>query len=92
MQHRDLHLGNVCVQANATNDTMDGPLQLTKREAEEVKFGFSGVEVTLIDYTLSRADIAPGRVAFNELQDGRGICDRAELGGQFATYSMYVLH
>lgn len=91
LQHRDLHLGNVCVQANAANDTMDGPLQLTNGEAEEVKLGFSGVEVTLIDYTLSRADIAPGHVAFNDLRDGVGICDRDEGGGQFDTYRRYIV-
>ena len=90
LQHRDLHLGNVCVQANATNDTMDGPRKLTKAEAEDVKLGFSGLEVTLIDYTLSRADIAPGHVAFNDLRDGAGICDREGGGGQFTAYRRYV--
>lgn len=70
---------------------MDGPLQLTKSEAEEVTLGFSGVEVTLIDYTLSRADIAPGHVAFNDLRDGRGICGREGGGGQAATYRRCVV-
>jgi len=90
MQHRDLHLGNVCVHPGAANATVDGPLQLTKAEAEEVKLGFSGVGVTLIDYTLSRADMGPGHVAFNDLRDGAGICDRRGGGGQFDTYRRYA--
>lgn len=69
---------------------MDGPLQLTKTEAEVIKLGFSGVEVTVIDYTLSRADIGLGHVAFNDLRDGAGVCDREGGGGQFDTYRRYV--
>ena len=55
---------------------MDGPLEITKKESKEVKLGFSGLEVTLIDYTLSRANIGPDLVAFFDLENVRGIFDQ----------------
>ena len=75
-KHRDLHLANVCVKPRGATSTMDGPLELTKKESNEVKLGFSGLEVTLIDYTLSRAEISPGKVAFNGIGDAARICDQ----------------
>ncbi|KAF2733813.1 hypothetical protein EJ04DRAFT_535270 [Polyplosphaeria fusca] len=52
-EHRDLHLENVCIRANGNvhQTIVKNPL---KR-----KLGFTGLETTVIDYTLSRADIIP---------------------------------
>lgn len=54
-EHRDLHMGNICVRSSrsarspVTQPAIKDPLRR--------KFRFSGLETTVIDYTLSRADI-----------------------------------
>lgn len=59
-EHRDLHLGNICIRSScpkdeATQSRVQDPLQR--------KLHFTSLEITVIDYTLSRADIvlAPSR-------------------------------
>lgn len=48
-QHRDLHLGNICVREGEHN--LDEQLRTSR------KIGYSRLRVTIIDYTLSRADM-----------------------------------
>lgn len=48
-EHRDLHLGNICVR-NPDHDAADAGAVDVRR-----KLGFTGLEATLIDYTISRA-------------------------------------
>jgi serine/threonine-protein kinase haspin len=52
-EHRDLHLGNICVRSSRGTGVMDPTIKDPLRR----KFRFSGLETTVIDYTLSRADI-----------------------------------
>ncbi|KAI8931357.1 hypothetical protein NX059_011695 [Plenodomus lindquistii] len=55
-EHRDLHLGNICVRREGDEG---GDLMETKvTEPLKKKMRFSGLEATVIDYTLSRADIS----------------------------------
>ncbi|TLD32182.1 hypothetical protein E2P81_ATG05158 [Venturia nashicola] len=49
-EHRDLHCGNVCVR-NRTSSSHNG------RNASEGGLGFTNLETTIIDYTLSRAEL-----------------------------------
>lgn len=51
-EHRDLHLGNVCV----TKKDPTNPQEHCSHQCQR-KFGNSGLETTIIDYTLSRAEI-----------------------------------
>ncbi|KAI9837790.1 MAG: hypothetical protein M1819_006724 [Sarea resinae] len=56
-EHRDLHLGNICIQSRKQNDDsseMPGPLA---DGLEGKKYNFTGTRTTLIDYTLSRAEM-----------------------------------
>ncbi|RMZ66365.1 haspin kinase [Pyrenophora seminiperda CCB06] len=55
-EHRDLHLGNICVRSSRTDGDVLQPLI---RDPLRRKFRFTGLETTVIDYTLSRADIIP---------------------------------
>ncbi|KAF7452851.1 ALK1 Serine threonine kinase of the haspin family [Pyrenophora tritici-repentis] len=55
-EHRDLHLGNICVRSSRTDGDV---LQPPVRDPLRRKFRFTGLETTVIDYTLSRADIVP---------------------------------
>ena len=52
-EHRDLHLGNICVRSSTEFDHAD---VATAVEAKR-KLGFTSVETTLIDYTISRASM-----------------------------------
>jgi serine/threonine-protein kinase haspin len=49
-EHRDLHLGNICVRRKG-DDHIELP------DVHERKLGFTNLETTIIDYTLSRADM-----------------------------------
>ncbi|CAO2652040.1 Nn.00g003230.m01.CDS01 [Neocucurbitaria sp. VM-36] len=58
-EHRDLHLGNICVRSSR----MENALQPQIKDPLRQKLRFTGLETTVIDYTLSRADnvSAPSR-------------------------------
>ncbi|OJD12641.1 HASPIN protein kinase [Emergomyces pasteurianus Ep9510] len=52
-EHRDLHLGNICIKPTKKGERSEpiggGP----------TGFGLSGLETTIIDYSLSRAELQP---------------------------------
>ncbi|KAK8176869.1 hypothetical protein IWX90DRAFT_375186, partial [Phyllosticta citrichinensis] len=53
-EHRDLHMGNICIRPINSNKPIAAPssaVQLAR------KLNFTGLETTLIDYTLSRAQM-----------------------------------
>lgn len=57
-EHRDLHLGNVCIRSTREDGCMDPPTeQDIARQSSSSGFGFSALETTIIDYSLSRADL-----------------------------------
>lgn len=56
-EHRDLHLGNICVRSSRAS--RNHVMQPTIKDPLRRKFRFTGLETTVIDYTLSRADIVP---------------------------------
>ncbi|KAJ5737985.1 hypothetical protein N7493_001140 [Penicillium malachiteum] len=57
-EHRDLHLGNVCIRSRKSNGSMDPPtnMEIARRNSPS-GFGISALETTIIDYSLSRADL-----------------------------------
>ncbi|RAL04074.1 uncharacterized protein BO80DRAFT_462218 [Aspergillus ibericus CBS 121593] len=60
-EHRDLHLGNVCIRSTRPEGHMDPP---TDHEIISQSFtsgfGLSTLETTIIDYSLSRAELRIG--------------------------------
>ena len=63
-QHRDLHENNVCVlQTPDSSFTPFNPIS-----SSPLKLGFSGLQITIIDYGLSRAKLRNQKVAFNDLE------------------------
>ncbi|KAL2856057.1 hypothetical protein BJY01DRAFT_188165 [Aspergillus pseudoustus] len=57
-EHRDLHLGNVCIRSTRSDGRMDPPSDLEiMRRSYSSGFGLSKLETTLIDYSLSRAEL-----------------------------------
>lgn len=63
-QHRDLHLGNICVKSRDDNQCT----RLLKRVEPEngMRLGQSGLKVTIIDYTLSRVKVEEDDGSDNE--------------------------
>ena len=59
-EHRDLHPGNVCVTKSRT--------LTNKADCDEVK-RHTNLQITLIDYTLSRATLENGDVLSNSMED-----------------------
>lgn len=53
-EHRDLHMDNICIRTSTPDDSLIDPVI---RNPLKRKLGFTSLETTVIDYTLSRADI-----------------------------------
>lgn len=53
-EHRDLHLGNICVRPSKTASSV---FDMKVHDPVKRKLRFTGVETTVIDYTLSRANM-----------------------------------
>lgn len=60
-EHRDLHEGNLCVRQT-------GP-STTKSDSGPCRFGYSGLDITILDYGLSRAEEDGEAVAYDLEKD-----------------------
>lgn len=74
-EHRDLHWGNIVIRDCVSPETLLARLSLSPRKSAA---RCSDLQVSLIDFTLSRATLPDGKVAFSELIDpelfsGRGL-------------------
>ncbi|KAF4269428.1 hypothetical protein KXW98_008940 [Aspergillus fumigatus] len=57
-EHRDLHLGNVCIKTTRSDGSMTPPSDIEiMRQTWTSGFGLSSLETTIIDYSLSRAEL-----------------------------------
>ncbi|KAH8805666.1 hypothetical protein F5884DRAFT_800175 [Xylogone sp. PMI_703] len=62
-EHRDLHESNICVKG-----TRHDPPPHPKDPKSRLKYGFSGFEITLLDYGLSRATLPNSDTVFFDLE------------------------
>ncbi|KAL2799126.1 hypothetical protein BJX66DRAFT_322342 [Aspergillus keveii] len=63
-EHRDLHLGNVCIRSARPDGRMYPPSDLEiMHQSYSSGFGLSTLETTLIDYSLSRAELVVDEVS-----------------------------
>jgi serine/threonine-protein kinase haspin len=84
-EHRDLHENNICVRVIGACNLSSSP--------GDLRFGQSGLEVTLIDYGLSRARLESGEVIYNNLEADLALFHSEETGIagiQFDTYRRYA--
>ncbi|KAE8447137.1 hypothetical protein EG329_011121 [Mollisiaceae sp. DMI_Dod_QoI] len=89
-EHRDLHENNICIKYDP-----DNLLGYAHNPDTPLKFGFSGWDVTIIDYGLSRATLANGEVAFNDLEQELSLFhgqDKGIAGHQYDTYRRMRTH
>ena len=64
-EHRDLHPGNICIKRKASTAADDS--NATEAPANIIRY--TDLEVTLIDYTLSRAKLGQDEILVNSMQD-----------------------
>ncbi|OBT68184.1 hypothetical protein VE03_02343 [Pseudogymnoascus sp. 23342-1-I1] len=65
-EHRDLHEGNICLRSAGPASEIP---EASSSSTSELRSGFSGLEITLLDYTLSRARTPDGKTLFLDLDD-----------------------
>jgi hypothetical protein len=72
---RDMHVGNICVRPFTRNGSMDIPGHLLSGwSKDQVRhLGLTETRIALIDYTLSRARMTDGSVAFFDLSKKRSM-------------------
>ena len=60
-EHRDLHVGNICIKPGVASGVIEVSGELVSNMAATPKslLGLSGLRTTIIDYTLSRAASDP---------------------------------
>lgn len=85
LKHRDLHENNICISRHP-------PTQNVEDLPESVLFGRSGLEVTLIDYGLSRAKLPNGEIAFSDLEEDLAVFCGEDGKPQYDTYRRCVCY
>lgn len=91
-QHRDLHLGNILVQHVELAEDLDlsslslRPPSSARKQRAPLEPQSSGIKVTLIDFTLSRANRGRKEVIFDPLADH----ELFEGEGQFKNLFLFV--
>jgi serine/threonine-protein kinase haspin len=79
-EHRDLHLGNVCIRSTRQDGRMDPPTeQDIMRRSCSSGFGFSSIETTIIDYSLSRAELRLSDEPNGEIEIASSDLDKKQL-------------
>ena len=72
-EHRDLHLGNICAKDNRDEPDMEDLTLVPSNNATPLRLNRTGIEVTIIDYSLSRALTDRGRILYYDFQNNKDI-------------------
>ena len=88
-EHRDLHLGNICIH-HLDETAAYGPEKLNLIQyGGTKKLGWTSIKITIIDYTLSRVNMDDGSVRFNPMKDPALFNQYRE--GQDIQYQVYPI-
>ena len=72
-EHRDLHVGNICIKPWAPGGSLDISREVNSsmKVLPKSLLGLSGIRTTIIDYTISRArlDMEKPNVAYDPMKD-----------------------
>jgi serine/threonine-protein kinase haspin len=71
-EHRDLHVGNICYKprslTNSLTDISDSLLDsMTAENKPKTRLGLSNMEITIIDFTLSRMRHEDGSITYSDM-------------------------
>ena len=72
-EHRDLHLGNICAKDTRYEPDREDLTLVSSHNATPLRLNHTGIEVTIIDYSLSRALADEGRILFYDFQNNKDI-------------------
>ena len=72
-EHRDLHLGNICARDTRVVDEAEDLKLVGREEMTPFSLDQTGVEVTIIDYSLSRAEAEGDEVLFYDIKKNDAI-------------------
>jgi serine/threonine-protein kinase haspin len=92
-EHRDLHIGNICIKPWSNGSTIDVPGDiLSNMSATPTSLlGLSGIKTTIIDYTLSRAaqDAEKRVIIFDPFKDATIFKARSKKPEEKRQYDTY---
>ena len=74
-EHRDLHMGNICIDGTSSKPSESDVKLVPRHEPTPFPFDSTGVRVTIIDYSLARARISDDLILFNNLEEDGGMFD-----------------
>lgn len=66
-EHRDLHFGNICIKDIQNQQDEENVELVSYKESTPFKLDNTGLQVTIIDYTLARAEVMENQVLFTDL-------------------------
>ena len=72
-EHRDLHLGNICAKDTCSRPDTENLTLVPSDESTPLTLDHTGIQVTIIDYSLSRALTDGGRILFYDFKNNKDI-------------------
>ena len=87
-EHRDLHPGNVCIKEKTSD--CESPISTSSELSDGLCIQpHTELEVTVIDYTFSRARLAEGEILANSMQDKDMFKQHSEIANDQQQYDIY---
>ncbi|MCJ1358267.1 MAG: hypothetical protein MMC33_008266 [Icmadophila ericetorum] len=77
-EHRDLHLGNICIKETRSQIDTEDCKFIPRNRPTPFKLDHTGVQASLIDYTLSRATVAEDRILFSNIGADKDLMNHPE--------------
>lgn len=81
-EHRDLHPGNICIKHK------DKESQKVTKDTQLIQ-QYTNIEITIIDYTLSRANLTEDKVLAHSMQDKAIFAQKSKNSNDQKQYDMY---
>ena len=72
-EHRDLHFGNICIKDTREQQDEENMEVVPYEDTTRFKLDNTGLQVTLIDYTLARATVMENQVLFTDLSKDQNL-------------------
>lgn len=77
-EHRDLHPGNICIKEARPQIDEENLTLVSRDQPTPFRLDHTGVQASLIDYTLSRATVADDRILFSDIGVDKDLINHPE--------------